>query len=172
MGIESFGERHAPHFGRYGLSTRHCTSHLPGGQSIYGTLGGICRWNNIANKVARNGGTWIDTEESAVDVTTKGTGTRGCRARHDGEVLAGTEDDLFFSVMTELAVTFAVKSTKMGEGSSGGGRLSEKRKRITVSAVVTCQGSKIADVIPGLHTLATKARKRRVTFIFLGSSGL
>jgi hypothetical protein len=42
----------------------------------------------------------------------------------EGEVLAVTEDDRFFSVMTELAVTFAVNSTKTGEGAIGG-RLSE-----------------------------------------------
>jgi hypothetical protein len=43
----------------------------------------------------------------------------GCRARHDGKVLAGTEDDRFISVMTELAVMFlAVNSTKIEKVSS------------------------------------------------------
>jgi hypothetical protein len=80
-------------------------------------------------KQYRQQSTWIDTEESAFDLTIKGTGTGGCRARHDGEVLAGTEDDQFISIMAELAVTFAVNSTKMGAGSSGGGRLIKEQRK-------------------------------------------
>jgi hypothetical protein len=136
MRIDSSLERQPPHFGKHGLFTRHCTSRRPGGQSIFGAASAIRLCNNIASKVARNGGTWIDTEVSANDVTIKGTGTGGCRARHDGEVLAGTEDDRLVSVMTELAVTFAVNSTKTGEGVIGG-RLSEAEER-TVS-VLACQ---------------------------------
>jgi hypothetical protein len=70
--------------------------------------------------------------------------------------------------VTELAVsTFTVSSTKMGEGRSGGGRLSEKEE-YTVS-VVTCKETKIADVIPQSHTLATR-RKMRASFIVVSSS--
>jgi hypothetical protein len=47
-------------------------------------------------------------------------------------------------VTVETAVTFAVNSTMMGEGISGG-RLSEAEER-TVS-VLTCQEAKIADAI-------------------------
>jgi hypothetical protein len=128
VGIDSRGERHAPHLGKHGLSIRHCSSNLPGGQSICGATSGIRHWRSIASKVARNGGTWIDTEVSTDDVTIKGTSTGGCRARQDGEILAGTEDDRFISVVTELAVTVAVNSTKIGEGIIGG-RLSEAKER-------------------------------------------
>jgi hypothetical protein len=76
--------------------------------------------------------------------------------------------------VTELAVTFAVSSTKMGEGNSGdGGRLPEEEERRIVS-VVTCQETKRADVmIPESHTLSTTkvpTREMRASFIFLSNS--
>jgi hypothetical protein len=40
-GIESFGESQAPHFGKHGLSTRHCISRLPGSQSLFGAASAI-----------------------------------------------------------------------------------------------------------------------------------
>jgi hypothetical protein len=129
--IDSGGECHAPHFGKHDVFTRQGSSRLPGGQSICGAASAIRRRiaNKLAGKVASIGCTWIDTKVSTDDFTIKGTSTGGRRAGHDGEVLAGTKGDQFFSV-TELAVsTFAVSSTKMGEGaSSSRARLPEEEE--------------------------------------------
>jgi hypothetical protein len=46
--------------------------------------------------------------------------------------------------MTELAVTFAVISTKIGKGSSSsGGRLSEEEERAWMINVLSCKEKKI-----------------------------
>jgi hypothetical protein len=169
--IDSGGERHAPHLGKHGGPSCHCNSRLPGGESIFGAGSAIVHWRKFANKVtskvASIGCTWIDTKRPADDFTIIGTSTGGRRAGHEGEVLAGTKGDRFFSV-TELAVsTFAVGSTKVGEASTGRGRLSEKEERLV--SVLTCKETKIADMIPQSHTLARR-REMRASFIVLSSS--
>jgi hypothetical protein len=44
--------------------------------------------------------------------------------------------------MAELAVTFTVSSTKMGEGSNGGGRLSRAEERTWMISVLSCKEEK------------------------------
>jgi hypothetical protein len=50
--------------------------------------------------------------------------------------------------LDEAAVTFAVNSTKVGEGSSGGGRLSRAEER-TLMMSVTCKEEKIQVLVAG-----------------------
>ena len=78
MDIDSGGECQAPHFGNHVDGSSHCSSRLPGGQSIFGAVSATRRRSNIAIKVACDGCTWRDTKVSTNDVTIKGTSTGGC----------------------------------------------------------------------------------------------
>jgi hypothetical protein len=72
--------------------------------------------------------------ERHAHVTNKGASTGGCRARQDGEVFARTDGYRFISAMTELAVTFTVNSTEIGECVTGN-CLSEAEERKSMISI-------------------------------------